>query len=134
MCGCDRDRREHSRIRVGDAKVLILKDLRSMRVRLSVSLGENGYRGKEQEDRCRPGKHVVIVAPALHRERGSASGYHGRMPTRSSHTTRILIAFGCVYFFWGSTYVAIRFGVEVRPPFVLASGRSLIAGPLMRAL
>ena len=48
--------------------------------------------------------------------------------------TRILIAFACVYFFWGSTYVAIRFGVEVLPPFVLASTRFLISGPLMFAL
>jgi drug/metabolite transporter (DMT)-like permease len=48
--------------------------------------------------------------------------------------TRILIAFGCVYFFWGSTYVAIRFGVEVLPPFVLASSRFLISGPLMLAI
>jgi drug/metabolite transporter (DMT)-like permease len=56
------------------------------------------------------------------------------MPAQSSHTTRILIAFGCVYFFWGSTYVAIRFGVEVLPPFVLASVRFLIAGPLMLAI
>ena len=47
--------------------------------------------------------------------------------------TRILIAFACVYFFWGSTYVAIRFGVEVLPPFVLASTRFLISGPLMLA-
>lgn len=46
----------------------------------------------------------------------------------------MLIAFGCVYLFWGSTYVAIRFGVEVLPPFVLASIRFLIAGPLMLAL
>jgi drug/metabolite transporter (DMT)-like permease len=46
-------------------------------------------------------------------------------------STRVLIAFGCVYVFWGSTYVAIRFGVEVLPPFVLASVRFLIAGPLM---
>lgn len=46
----------------------------------------------------------------------------------------MLIAFGCVYFFWGSTYVAIRFGVEVLPPFVLGSIRFLIAGPLMLAL
>lgn len=44
------------------------------------------------------------------------------------------MAFGCVYFFWGSTYVAIRFGVEVLPPFVLASMRFLIAGPLMLAI
>ncbi len=47
--------------------------------------------------------------------------------------SRILIAFACVYFFWGSTYVAIRFGVEVLPPFVLASTRFLISGPLMLA-
>ncbi len=45
--------------------------------------------------------------------------------------TRVLIAFGCVYLFWGSTYLAIRFGVEVLPPFVLASTRFLISGPLM---
>lgn len=49
----------------------------------------------------------------------------------SKFSTRVLLAFGCVYFFWGSTYVAIRFGVETLPPFVLASSRFLIAGPLM---
>jgi len=53
-------------------------------------------------------------------------------PTKFS--PRILLAFGCVYLFWGSTYVAIRFGVEVLSPFVLASVRFLIAGPLMLAL
>ncbi len=46
----------------------------------------------------------------------------------------MLFAFGCVYVFWGSTYVAIRFGVEVLSPFVLASIRFLIAGPLMLAI
>lgn len=54
------------------------------------------------------------------------------MPGKLS--TRVLIAFACVYFFWGSTYVAIRLGVEAVPPFVLASVRFLIAGPLMLAL
>jgi drug/metabolite transporter (DMT)-like permease len=39
-----------------------------------------------------------------------------------------------VYLFWGSTYLAIRFGVQVLPPYVLASTRYLIAGPLMLAL
>ena len=39
-----------------------------------------------------------------------------------------------MYFFWGSTYVAIRYGVQVVPPFVLASVRYLIAGPLMLAI
>ncbi len=47
--------------------------------------------------------------------------------------SRVWIAFACVYFFWGSTYLAIRFGVEVLPPFVLASTRFLISGPLMLA-
>ncbi len=44
---------------------------------------------------------------------------------------RVVFAFACVYLFWGSTYVAIRFGVEAISPFVLASVRFLIAGPLM---
>ncbi len=56
------------------------------------------------------------------------------MPSSAKLSTRVLFAFGCVYLFWGSTYVAIRFGVEVLPPFVLASVRFLIAGPLMLAL
>lgn len=49
-------------------------------------------------------------------------------------STRVLIAFACVYVFWGSTYLAIRFGVEVMSPYVLGSVRFLIAGPLMLAL
>ena len=51
-----------------------------------------------------------------------------------SFPPRVLLAFGCVYLFWGSTYVAIRFGVEVLSPYVLASTRFLIAGPLMLGL
>ena len=39
-----------------------------------------------------------------------------------------------MYLFWGSTFLAIRVGVQVVPPFVLASVRFLIAGPLMLAL
>jgi drug/metabolite transporter (DMT)-like permease len=49
-------------------------------------------------------------------------------------STRVLVAFACVYLFWGSTYVAIRFGVEVLSPWVLGSVRFLIAGPLMLAI
>ncbi len=44
---------------------------------------------------------------------------------------RVLFAFACVYLFWGSTYLAIRFGVQVISPFILGSVRFLIAGPLM---
>jgi drug/metabolite transporter (DMT)-like permease len=54
--------------------------------------------------------------------------------TSSSKRTRVLISFCCVYVFWGGTYLAMRYGVEVLPPFVLASARYLIAGPIMLAL
>jgi drug/metabolite transporter (DMT)-like permease len=51
----------------------------------------------------------------------------------SPNRTRILLSFACVYLFWGSTYLAMRFGVEVLPPFVLGSARFLIAGVVMLA-
>lgn len=56
------------------------------------------------------------------------------VPQSSTLSGRIALAFACVYLFWGSTYVAIRFGVEVLSPYVLASARFLIAGPLMLGL
>jgi drug/metabolite transporter (DMT)-like permease len=57
------------------------------------------------------------------------------MPSTSSpNRTRILASFCCVYVFWGGTYLAMRYGVEVMPPFVLASARYLIAGPIMLAV
>jgi drug/metabolite transporter (DMT)-like permease len=52
----------------------------------------------------------------------------------SPDRTRILLSFGCVYLFWGSTYLAMRYGVEVLPTFMLASSRFLIAGPLLLGL
>jgi drug/metabolite transporter (DMT)-like permease len=44
------------------------------------------------------------------------------------------LAFASVYLFWGSTYLAMRFGVEVLPPFMLGSARFLISGPLLLGL
>jgi drug/metabolite transporter (DMT)-like permease len=49
----------------------------------------------------------------------------------------ILAAFATVYVVWGSTYLAIRIGIETFPPLLLAGSRHLAAGlllyPLMRA-
>ncbi|WP_188760253.1 EamA family transporter [Edaphobacter acidisoli] len=45
----------------------------------------------------------------------------------SPNRTRTLISFVCIYFFWGSTFLAVRYGVEVLPPFVLVTLRFLIA-------
>ena len=41
---------------------------------------------------------------------------------------KILLAFGIVYFVWGSTFLAIRIGVREVPPFLLAGMRFLAAG------
>jgi drug/metabolite transporter (DMT)-like permease len=54
--------------------------------------------------------------------------------TSSSNRTLILASFCCVYVFWGGTFLAMRFGVEVLPPFVLASARYVIAAPLLLGL
>ncbi len=45
----------------------------------------------------------------------------------------ILLAFGCIYFIWGSTYLAIRFAVETLPPFMMVMGRCLVAGGVLYA-
>lgn len=45
--------------------------------------------------------------------------------------TRILIALAAVYIAWGSTYLAILYGVESIPPFLLAGTRFLIAGTIV---
>jgi drug/metabolite transporter (DMT)-like permease len=41
------------------------------------------------------------------------------------------MAFAAVYVVWGSTYLAIRFGVETIPPFMMAGMRFVIAGLLL---
>ena len=43
----------------------------------------------------------------------------------------VIIAFACVYLFWGSTYTAISIGVVQMPALVLGGTRFLIAGLLM---
>lgn len=46
---------------------------------------------------------------------------------------KILLAFAVIYFVWGSTFLAIRVGVEEVPPFLLAAVRFTVAGLLMYA-
>lgn len=47
------------------------------------------------------------------------------------YSTRIVLSFACIYLVWGSTYLAMREGVEALPPFVLASTRYLVAAPIL---
>jgi drug/metabolite transporter (DMT)-like permease len=48
-----------------------------------------------------------------------------------SRTAQIVLAFAIIYLVWGSTYLAIRVGVQVLPPALFAGVRFLIAGLLM---
>jgi drug/metabolite transporter (DMT)-like permease len=54
---------------------------------------------------------------------------------RTSEASRIslIAAFAAVYILWGSTYFAIRVGIETIPPFPLAGSRHLAAGIPMLA-
>src|SRR6266436_2579869 len=58
------------------------------------------------------------------------------IPART--TTLVLMAFAGVYLVWGSTYLAIRIGVESFPPLVLAGIRHLTVGlflfPILRRM
>ncbi len=49
---------------------------------------------------------------------------------------KLILAFAAVYLVWGSTYFAIRVGIETLPPLLLAGSRHLLAGlifyPILR--
>jgi drug/metabolite transporter (DMT)-like permease len=50
---------------------------------------------------------------------------------KAASTASIVLAFACVYFFWGSTYTAIRIGAAEMPALLLAGTRYLIAGSIL---
>ncbi len=54
-------------------------------------------------------------------------------PGEKAHRLNVYLAFALVYFFWGSTYLAIRVGVEHLPAALMAGSRFIIAGPLLLA-
>ena len=49
------------------------------------------------------------------------------------HRFAVILCFGLVYLFWGSTYLGISIAVETLPPGVMCATRFLIAGILMLA-
>lgn len=52
------------------------------------------------------------------------------MPAKNK-TLLIVLALFCTYFIWGSTYLAIRFGIESFPPFLMAGARFTVAGLIL---
>ena len=69
----------------------------------------------------------------LERDSESASAGQAQPPRTSAS---VLVAFALVYVVWGSTYLAIRIGVESFPPLLLAGSRHLLTGfilyPILR--
>ena len=50
---------------------------------------------------------------------------------KDSQSLLILLALFCTYFIWGSTYLALRFGIESFPPFLLVGLRFTMAGAIL---
>jgi len=55
------------------------------------------------------------------------------MSSPAPSRTALALGFAAIYLIWGSTYLGIRVAVETIPPFLMASGRFLIAGGLLAA-
>jgi len=58
----------------------------------------------------------------------------GRFETDERRKVLVLLALISVYFIWGSTYLALRFGLEGFPPFLLNGLRFTLAGVLIYPL
>lgn len=54
----------------------------------------------------------------------------------AQHKNLLLVIFAlfCTYFIWGSTYLAIYFGVTSFPPFLLAGARFVVAGVMLYSI
>ncbi len=51
-----------------------------------------------------------------------------------NQTLLITVALFCTYFIWGSTYLAISFGIQSFPPFLMGAVRFIVAGALLYLL
>jgi len=56
------------------------------------------------------------------------------MKARCTEKLIILASFTAIYLIWGSTYLAIRVGLETMPPFSMAAVRFLCAGVILYVL
>lgn len=73
-----------------------------------------------------------MSTPPLPGPRNDPAHSPSASPARSS--TLVLIAFGVVYVIWGSTYLAMRIGIESFPPLLLAGSRHICVGVLLYPL
>jgi drug/metabolite transporter (DMT)-like permease len=65
---------------------------------------------------------------ATNSPRSSLQTLSPSLSVQASHPTLVLLSFALVYLVWGSTYYAIRVGVESFPPYLMAGLRHFIVG------
>lgn len=46
-------------------------------------------------------------------------------------SAKLIAAFACIYFIWGSTFLAIKYAIATLPPFAMAAMRFLISGSVL---
>ena len=63
----------------------------------------------------------------------TVTSHNAMTQTRSRQRMTVILCFGLVYFFWGSTYLGIDMAVEFIPPALMCGMRFLIAGVFMLA-
>lgn len=71
-------------------------------------------------------KHILDSFPAYQEE---ATIYYMKQNTNF----KIILAFAAIYIIWGTTYLAVRIGLETIPPFLMASMRYILAGLILLA-
>lgn len=54
-------------------------------------------------------------------------------PESKASIPKLILAFGAIYFIWGSTYVAIHYAIQTLPGFLMASTRFILAGAILCA-
>ena len=54
-------------------------------------------------------------------------------PAQPPKALAIVLAMGCVYVFWGATFLGMKIAIETMPPFLMAGIRFLTAGGILYA-
>jgi drug/metabolite transporter (DMT)-like permease len=62
---------------------------------------------------------------------GPSADRGAEFPRDNPPRWQVMTAFAAIYLIWGSTYLAIRYGVETIPPFLMAGTRFVTAGLLL---
>jgi drug/metabolite transporter (DMT)-like permease len=71
---------------------------------------------------------LAVTPMSTHSPRATSQTLSTSLSVQASHPTLVLLSFALVYIVWGSTYYAIRVGVESFPPYLMAGLRHLVVG------